>query len=178
MRRSLYFIILTLLVTSLSAEKYNYVIINSGKLNLRAEPSKKAKVVGKLNKAQKIEILSKEGEDDLSYEWAKIKAGKKIGYISKEYISKYKPSELDESILLGELRGTSKDKSGFIRPIAYYLKGKWEGAATLAPEINYILNSSIQKKKSYSILGKGGKKVETVQIKENKSAPDIEKITK
>ncbi|MCB1144405.1 MAG: SH3 domain-containing protein [Leptospiraceae bacterium] len=137
---------------TLSPEE-GFVIITSGKLNLRDKPEK-GKVIGKLKKGEKVEILP---EETGHYEWAKVRAGKKIGFVSKEFISSHQPKDLDRAMLIGDVFPGEKPEVGRFRVIAYRSGSQWKGADLFDPDVKYILKSSVTGKSQFAVTDNSGK---------------------
>lgn len=62
---------------------------NTNNLNVRSEPSTSSSILGKLNKNEKVEVVSGDSS------WSKIKYNNKSGYVSTQYLSSDK-SESEE----------------------------------------------------------------------------------
>ena len=72
------------------AAKTMYVNVNSGSnLNMRANPSTSAAIIGKLAKDTAVTVLAEENG------WAKIQANGKTGYVSSQYLANSKSSAAD-----------------------------------------------------------------------------------
>lgn len=72
--------------TVFEAVDIRYYVLSETGLNLREAPSTKAAVKQKLEYGMAIRVIG------LSSEWAKVRlAGLELGYVSREYISKYPP---------------------------------------------------------------------------------------
>ena len=77
--------------------------INTSNLNFRSKPSTDSNVIKKLNKGDKVDIISEEGD------WYKISYDSKEGYVKQEYVDEDTSSVSENTNVVEEPEVTSTD---------------------------------------------------------------------
>ena len=99
MKKLFYCIVVLISLTFNSCNTREYVVTAEHGINVRATPSKKGNVVGKLKYHDEVNVVSIDGD------WAKIEYKKKEAYVHTDYISS-KFKRILFQILIGLIVGT------------------------------------------------------------------------
>ncbi|HNF27426.1 MAG TPA: SH3 domain-containing protein, partial [Leptospiraceae bacterium] len=139
-----------ILAFSIQAET-RYVVIGSGKLNVREKPVD-GKILFQLNKGDKVQVRAG-GEDS---EWVSIVSsdGKK-GFASPEFLSRIPLDQIEKAEMIGVLQNSDKKDTAVLRVIGLNLGG-WKGSSDVLPEYSYLGKKIIQDKEKISLYSESG----------------------
>lgn len=144
------FLLSVVLVFSVYAET-RYVVIGSGKLNVREKPVD-GKVIFQLNKGDKVQTKSDETESD--WVGVTLQNGKK-GFVSSEFLSRHTFEEIEKAEMIGILQNADRKDTAVLRVLGLKL-GKWKGSSDVLPEYSYLGKKIIQDKEKISLYSDSG----------------------
>jgi hypothetical protein len=131
-----------------------YVLINTGKLNVREKPVSGNVITG-LAPGESVESIG--GSEDS--EWYKVKLNDgKTGYISKEFTGVFSAQEIQKGKLIGLISNYSNgntDAGNFnsnLQILGGEINGKWYGSHGQDTEFSYFMNYLVEKKMKLNVL--------------------------